>query len=108
MKKFTIALFYLLFLLMAVAYATFAIWGLVVWGSADPFINERITIILLSLPVLSVTILLILTLIFAPFFKLRRRKRSSNLIGNIIQKVMFGQMQKQSHDFSFDFPEERD
>ncbi|HUT82302.1 MAG TPA: hypothetical protein VMZ29_13960 [Candidatus Bathyarchaeia archaeon] len=109
MKKFTKVLFYFLFLLIMVAYVTFAIWGLVGWGDTNAFINERITVILLSLPVLTVSVLLVLVLLFAPLSKLRRkRKVSSNIIGNIIQKVMFSQMQKQSKDFSFDFSEEKE
>ena len=31
------------------AWFTFAIWGLKTWGTADPFVSEKTTIILLSL-----------------------------------------------------------
>ncbi|MEA2071437.1 MAG: hypothetical protein U9O98_09115 [Asgard group archaeon] len=43
---------FLLSLSILGAWATFTIWGIVEWGSTNPFITERITIILLAAPII--------------------------------------------------------
>jgi len=94
--KFKNVIAYLLAFLIFAAYNVFVIWGLVDWGSSQQFITEKVTAILLSLPVLIFTILVFLFLLILPFIIMSSKKKKKKaepdmggkIIGKIIEKVI--------------------
>ncbi|MCK5183805.1 MAG: hypothetical protein KAQ95_05825 [Candidatus Heimdallarchaeota archaeon] len=73
-KKITKFISYLIVLAMSVSYNLFTIWGLVQWKNASPWIANRTTVILLTLPTLLVINVIFLIIVSISFFNLVKKE----------------------------------
>lgn len=58
---------------MSVSYNLFTIWGLVQWKNASPWITNRTTVILLTIPTLLVINVIFLVIVSISFFNLVKK-----------------------------------
>lgn len=74
LKKISKFISYLIVLGMSVSYNLFTIWGLVQWKNASPWITNRTTVILLTIPTLLVINVIFLIIVSISFFNLVKKE----------------------------------
>ena len=107
-KKLFKLISYLIVLGISVSYNLFTIWGLVIWYDADPWISNRVTLILLIVPtllVLNVIFLVIVAISFFSLFKKEAEKEESKF-SDKISKWFKDKTQKEPEKEEFKIPDE--